>query len=223
MDDGASSFIVSVSGIAMMVCLVLIIISIFDIQTVSFAAIIGIIGLAIGLALQGSLSNFAGGFLIIVLKPFRLGDFIELNGTMGFVEDMDIFFTKLKTLDNKKVVIPNSLVINNTLVNYTEKNERRIDLNIGVSYSSDTKKVKKVISQAVEDNALLLNTPLPIIRLGEMADSALIFHVKAWCKTEDYWDAFYGMTEDIKDTLDVNNISIPFPQMDVHMNNELPK
>lgn len=216
-DKAVGSFIVSLTGIMLVIGLLVLIISLFNVQTVSFAAVLGAAGLAIGLALQGSLSNFAGGFLILILKPFKPGDFIEVNGTMGTVEDMDIFYTKLKSFDNKKVVIPNSIIINNTLTNFSEKPERRIDLKIGVSYESNVEQVKSVISRVVEEDEMILPDPAPVIRLGEMADSALVFHVKVWCKTTDYWNALYALTEEIKQALDDNDISIPYPQLDLHI------
>jgi small conductance mechanosensitive channel len=221
LDIAVQSFIVSLTGIALLIGLIMLIIGIFNIETVSFAAVLGAAGLAIGLALQGSLSNFAGGFLILILKPFKPGDFIEVQGTMGTVEDMDIFYTKMKTFDNKKVVIPNSIVINNTLTNFSGKQERRIDLNVGVSYNADIKNVKEVIGSVVDSNILILKDPLPIIRLGELADSALIFHVKVWCRTADYWNAFYDINEGIKEALDKHGISIPYPQLDVHVKKDL--
>lgn len=220
-DKAVSSFIVSLAGIVLTIGLIVLIISLFNVQTVSFAAVLGAAGLAIGLALQGSLSNFAGGFLILILKPFKPGDFIEVNGTMGTVEDMDIFYTKLKSFDNKKVVIPNSLIINNTLINFSEKPERRIDLKIGVSYQSNVEQVKSVIGKVVDEDGMILPDPVPVIRLGEMADSALVFHVKVWCKTTDYWNAFYALTEEIKQALDDNGIQIPYPQLDLHIKKEL--
>jgi small conductance mechanosensitive channel len=221
LDKSVRSFLVSIMGIALVIGLAVLILNIFNVQTVSFAAVLASAGLAIGLALQGSLSNFAGGFLILVLKPFRHGDFIEINGTMGTVEDMDIFYTKLNTFDNKKVVIPNSIIINNTLVNYSAKDERRIDLKIGVAYDSSIEEVKKVIRSAAQSNKFILDDPSPVIRLGELSASSIVFHIQVWCRTKDYWEAFYGLTEEVKDALDKNNIKIPYQQIDMHVKKDL--
>ena len=187
------------------------------IQTSSFMAIVGAAGLAIGLALQGSLSNFASGFLIILFKPFKVGDFVEVAGKTGSVESIQIFTTALKTPDNKTIIIPNSAITGGTITNYSQKETRRVDLTIGVSYDDDIKKVQATLQKIIATDGRVLTDPAPFVRLSELADSSVNFAVRVWVKAENYWDVYFDLMENIKSTFDQEEISFPYPQQDVHL------
>jgi len=187
------------------------------VETTSFVAIIGAAGLAVGLALQGSLSNFASGVLIIGLRPFKAGEYIEAAGTAGTVESVQIFSTTLTTPDNKFVVVPNSSILDGNIVNYSRKPTRRIDLVIGVSYNADLAKTKAVLEGVLKANSSILPTPEPLIAVAELADSSVNLYVRPWVNGPDYWPVRYQLMEAIKNNLDEAGIEIPFPQMDVHM------
>ncbi|GAL10391.1 protein involved in stability of MscS mechanosensitive channel [Vibrio astriarenae] len=188
------------------------------VQTASVVAVIGAAGLAVGLALQGSLSNFAAGVLIVAFRPFKSGDYVEIGGVAGSVESIQIFQTVLKTPDNKMVVVPNASVINGPITNYSRHNTRRVDMVIGVSYSSDLQLTKKVIRETLEKDERILKDPDMTIGVLALADSSVNFVVRPWCKTADYWDVFFDSQQAIKEALDAAGIEIPFPQMDVHLN-----
>ncbi|HFQ4979737.1 TPA: small-conductance mechanosensitive channel MscS [Vibrio vulnificus] len=188
------------------------------VETASVVAVIGAAGLAVGLALQGSLSNFAAGVLIVAFRPFKSGDYVEIGGVAGSVEAIQIFQTVLKTPDNKMVVVPNSGVIGGAITNYSRHATRRVDLMIGVSYKSDLKKTKQVIRETLEKDARILKDPDMTIGVVTLADSSVNFVVRPWCKTEDYWNVYFDSMQAIKEALDANGIEIPFPQMDVHLN-----
>lgn len=187
------------------------------IQTASFIAILGAAGLAVGLALQGSLSNFAAGILMIVFRPFKIGDYVEAGGKAGTVEEIRIFFTRLKSPDNKVIIIPNSSIMDDSIVNYSQKEMRRVDFKIGVSYDAYLPDVKALLLKTVQEHELVLADQPVQVAVSELGDSSVNFVVRVWSKTPDYWTVFFDLTETIKLTLDENNISIPFPQMDVHM------
>lgn len=187
------------------------------VQTTSFIALVGAAGLAVGLALQGSLSNFASGVLIIVLRPFKAGEYIEAAGIAGSVESVQIFATTLTTADNKFVVVPNSAILDGNIINYSRKATRRIDLVIGVSYNADLAKTKAVLEQIVKANTNVLSSPAAQIAVAELADSSVNLVVRPWVKSELYWSVRFALMEAIKNGLDEAGIEIPFPQMDVHM------
>ncbi|MCG3726581.1 small-conductance mechanosensitive channel MscS [Vibrio cincinnatiensis] len=188
------------------------------VQTASVVAIIGAAGLAVGLALQGSLSNFAAGVLIVAFRPFKSGDYIEVAGTAGSVDSIQIFQTILKTPDNKMVVLPNSSVIGGAIVNYSRHDTRRVDLLIGVSYKSDLNKTKQVLREVVERDPRVLKEPKVTVEVHQLADSSINFVVRPWVKSTDYWPVYWELLHKIKEGLDENGIEIPFPQMDVHLN-----
>ncbi|EJN6829211.1 mechanosensitive ion channel protein [Vibrio cidicii] len=188
------------------------------VQTASVVAVIGAAGLAIGLALQGSLSNFAAGVLIVAFRPFKSGDYVEVGGVAGSVEAIQIFQTVLKTPDNKMVVVPNSSVIGGPITNYSRHETRRVDMVIGVSYKSDLKKTKQVLRETLEKDPRILKDPDITIGVHTLADSSVNFVVRPWVKTSDYWPVYFDNMQAIKEALDANGIEIPFPQMDVHLN-----
>lgn len=187
------------------------------IQTTSFIAVLGAAGLAIGLALQGSLSNFAAGFLLIIFRPFKVGDLIEGAGVFGVVEAIQIFTTQLKTADNKTVIVPNAKLTDDNIVNWTVKGTRRVDMVFGIGYDDDIDKARSLMAEIVAADSRILKTPAPQISVSELADSSVNFVVRPWVKVEDYWGVHFDLTEKIKKAFDANGVSIPFPQRDVHI------
>lgn len=187
------------------------------IQTASFVAIIGAAGLAIGLALQGSLANFAAGVMLIVFKPFKVGDYVEAGGTAGTVESIMIFSTKLATPDNKTIYVPNGQVYSDVIINYSEKPTRRIDMVFGCGYGDDVEKAKALLEKIVDDDPRVLADPAPTIALSELADSSVNFVVRPWVKAEDYWATRFDLHEQVKLRFDTEGLSIPYPQRDVHV------
>ena len=187
------------------------------IQTTSFIAIIGAAGLAIGLALQGSLSNFAAGFLMIIFRPFKVGDYIEAAGVSGIVEAIQIFTTQLLTPDNRTVIIPNSALTAGNITNWSAKGTRRVDLVMGIGYEDDIDKAKTIMADIMSKDERILKDPAPQVAVLELADSSVNFVVRPWVKWDDYWNVYFNTTEKIKKGFDAQGISIPFPQRDVHL------
>lgn len=216
-DPTIVSFVVHLTYIALLTFVVLAALGQLGIQTTSFIAVIGAAGLAIGLALQGSLANFAAGFLMIIFRPFKVGDFIEGAGVMGTVEEIQVFTTQLKTPDNKTVIIPNSKLTADNITNFSTKETRRVDLVCSIGYGDDIDKAKKVIADILAEDERILKDPPPTIGLVELADSSVNFAVRPWVKTADYWNVYFDTTEKIKKRFDAEGISIPFPQRDVHV------
>ena len=190
------------------------------INTTSFLTIVGAAGLAIGLALKDSLSNFAAGVMLTLFRPFRVGDFVEAGGVTGTVQGITIFNTVLNTPDNQKVIIPNSIITSDVITNVTANDTRRVDLVIGISYSDDIAKAKKIVSDLLQKEKRVLSDPAPVIAVSELADSSVNLVVRPWVKTGDYWTVRFDLTEEIKNSFDEAGISIPFPQQDVHLFNE---
>jgi small conductance mechanosensitive channel len=188
-----------------------------NIQTASFIAVLGAAGLAVGLALQGSLSNFASGVLMIIFKPISLGDFVEAGGAMGSVEEISIFTTILNSPDNKRIIVPNAQVMGGNITNFNANGTRRVDLVAGIGYSDDIDKAKSVLDGILAADDRILKTPAPTVAVVEMADSSVNFVVRPWCTGADYWDVYFDTTEAIKKRFDEESISIPFPQRDVHL------
>jgi len=219
-DDTVISFLASlIYGLVVMVAFIAAI-SHLGFNTTSLVAIVGAAGLAIGLALQGSLSNFASGILLISLRPFKAGDFVEIAGTAGVVEEVHVFSTQLKTGDNKTVIIPNGAITGGTITNYSAKPTRRIDLVIGVGYNADLKLSKKILHDVVSSHELVLKDQAITIGVSELADCSVNFVVRPWVKTSDYWPVHFDLLESIKIELDKAGIEIPFPQLSVHVNQE---
>ena len=204
-------FFHNILSIALKIILLLIIASTIGIDITAFAAVIAAAGLAVGLALQGSLSNFAGGVLIMIFKPFKVGDLIEAQGIIGEVKEIDIFNTQLLSPDNKRLIVPNGAMANGNIINYTTEGKIRVDIEIGVSYSSDIKQVKEVLSQVLADNPLVLKNPSPFVGVSALADSSINFTVRPYCKPKHYWEVYFGTFEKVKIALDKAGIEIPFP------------
>lgn len=216
-DPTLSSFICDLTYIVLITFIILAALSQLGIQTTSFIAVIGAAGLAIGLALQGSLANFAAGFLMIIFRPFKAGDYIEGAGASGIVEHISIFTTQLKTLDNKTIIIPNAKIMGDNIINYSAKETRRVDLVFGVSYRDDLQTVRQVLQGVVDNDHRILKDPATQIIVKELSDSSVNFEVRAWVKTADYWDVCFDTTESVKKRFDAEGIHIPFPQRDVHL------
>jgi small conductance mechanosensitive channel len=187
------------------------------VPTASFVAIVGAAGLAIGFALQGSLANLAAGVMLIIFRPFKLGDYVEVAGTSGTVEASQVFATTLKTPDNKVIVVPNSNIIGGNIVNYSAKDVRRVDMVFGIGYDDDIKKARATLERILAADERVLDDPAPTIAVLELADSSVNLAVRPWVKTADYWGAYFGITEAVKQEFDAQGISIPFPQHDVHV------
>tara|TARA_R110001606_G_scaffold141281_1_gene280407 strand:+ start:354 stop:1160 length:807 start_codon:yes stop_codon:yes gene_type:complete len=210
-DITLQKFLGNLIGWILKVLLFITVISQLGVATTSFAAIIAAAGLAIGLALQGSLGNFAGGVLIMIFKPIKIGDFIEAQGESGTVKEIEIFTTKLNTPDNKEVIIPNGALSNGNIVNYSTEATRRVDFTFGVGYDSDIRKTKEIIFDVINNHPLILKEPATAVNLSELADSSINFFTRAWVKKEDYWTVKFDVIEQTKEALDAAGIDIPYP------------
>lgn len=211
-------FIKSFIGITSKGLLVLIIAGgYWHLELSGLAAIVASAGVAIGLALQGSLSNFAGGFIILLMRPFKVGDYIQTGQFEGAVEQIGVFYTTLTTVDNKVVLIPNGTLSNGSLINYSTKETRRVDLTFSAGYECDILKVRRVLNEIVENHNLILDYPEPFVGLFEQGANALKFAVRVWVNTPDYWTVYFDLLEQVKIRFDEENISIPYPQMDLHV------
>ena len=219
LDPTVSSFLGSIINILLYVLIFITVISIIGIQVTSFVTLLGTAGVTLGLALQGSLSNFAGGVLILVLKPFVIGDYIreDTHGNEGTVVSIDIFYTRLRTYDGKVIVIPNGTLSNTSLTNLTKQEKRRIDLNIPVEYNVDLKQVKSLLTKILDQETMVLQEEPRNIVLDAFEDSSMTVLIHVWVKTEDYWQAKWSLMEQIKNVFDEEGIVIPFNQLDVHM------
>ena len=216
-DISLQKFFKSLVGILLKILLAISVASMVGIQMTSFIAILGAATLAIGLALQGSLANFAGGVLILIFKPFKVGDFIDAQGYSGTVNAIQVFNTVLKTPDNKTIIIPNGKLSNSSITNFTTEPTRRVDMTFGIGYSDDIKKAKDILNELVENESRIFKDPVPLVVVSALADSSVNFAVRGWCKRADYWDIYFGMLEKVKLEFDKQGISIPFPQQDVHV------
>jgi small conductance mechanosensitive channel len=189
----------------------------FGVQTTSFVALLGAVGFAVGFALQGSLSNFASGVMILIFKPFKIGDLVETAGVTGFVKDIGLFNTELSTLDNVKVIVPNGKAIGDVIKNITGYDTRRVDMVFGIGYGSSIAKAYEIIQGLIKADTRILADPAPQIAVSELADSSVNFVVRPWVKTEDYWDVMFDLTRSVKESFDEAGIEIPFPQRTVHL------
>lgn len=216
-DPLLTKFLGNILYALLLVFVVLAAINQVGIQTTSMIAVIGAAGLAVGLALQGSLANFAAGVLLIVFRPYRIGDFVEGGGVAGVVVDVQIFTTELKTGDNRKIIVPNGQMMNGTITNYSSHDTRRVDLVVSAGYDDDIDTVRRVLTETVAADARVLAEPATNIRINAMGESSIDWIVRPWVKAVDYWDVYWDLTEEIKRRFDREGISIPFPQRDVHV------
>jgi len=208
------------SGIIKTLLYVFVIIAAIDkagIESTSLVAVLGAAGLAVGLALQGSLSNFAAGVMLIIFKPIKVGDFVEAAGVMGVVQEIGIFVTTLTSPDNKVIYVPNSQMGGGIITNYSVKDTRRVDMEFGIGYTDDIDKARRVILEVLSNDERILKDPAPDVFVATLADSSVNFKVRPWVKSGDYWGVYFDVTENIKKKFDENNVSIPFPQTDVHL------
>jgi len=218
-DESLQKFLINLLSWALKILLIITLLGTLGVPTTSFAAIIAAAGLAVGLALQGSLGNFAGGVLIMIFKPFKIGDLVEAQGEIGVVKQIEIFTTKLTGLSNKEIIIPNGSLSNGNIVNYSTEGTRRVDLVFGVGYDSDIKKTKEVLMQVLSSHPKILETPAPSVNVMELADSSINFAVRPWCETADYWTVYFEVTEQTKQALDAAGIEIPYPhQVEIRKN-----
>jgi len=217
LEPSLQKFLADLTGWALKILLFVTVISQLGVATTSFAAIIGAAGLAVGLALQGSLANFAGGVLIMIFKPFKIGDLIEAQGALGVVKEIQIFTTKIVSPENKLIILPNGALSNGSITNYTEEGKLRVDMTFGVSYDADLKETKEVLMKVLTDNPKVLKDPAPTVNVVELADSSVNFAVRPWAKPEDYWDVYFDTTEQVKLALDKAGIEIPYPHsVEIH-------
>lgn len=219
LDETLVRFIKDLCYIGLLVFVVIAALAKMGVQTASVIAVLGAAGLAVGLALQGSLANFAAGVLMLVFKPIRVGDYVEAGGTKGTAKQIGIFTTVLNSPDNVRIIVPNAQVMGGTISNYTVNGTRRMDMVIGVSYEDDLKKAKEVIKGVLATEERILPDPAPLVAVSALADSSVNFVVRPWVKGTDYWATYFDLTERIKVALDENGITIPFPQRDVHVKN----
>ena len=216
-DETLIKFVGNLSYITLLVFVIIAALKQLGIQTTSFIAIIGAAGLAIGLALQGSLGNFAAGVLMIIFKPFKVGDFIEGAGVAGTVEDIQIFTTQLVTPDNKAIIVPNAKMTGDNITNYSTKETRRVELVIGIGYGDDIDNARQVIEGIIGQDDRVLENPAPVVVVSELADNSVNFKLRVWTRADDYWGFYFDTTEKIKKQFDAEGISFPFPQRDVHI------
>ncbi|MGP9832771.1 mechanosensitive ion channel family protein [Marinobacter sp. NSM] len=216
-DPTLNKFLCGLIGAVLKVLLLISVASMIGIATTSFIAVIGAAGLAIGLALQGSLANFAGGVLILIFKPFKVGDVIEAQGFLGSVVEIQILYTVVNTFDNRRIVIPNGSLSNASLINMSAYETRRCDMTFGIGYNDDIDKAKAICKRLIEEDERALNDPEPLIVVGGLGDSSVDLTVRAWTKSADLWPFYWDMQEKVKKAFDAEGVSIPFPQRDVHM------
>lgn len=219
LDPGVQSFFSSFITVALYIVLFITVAMILGIPTTSFITALASCGVAISLALQGALGNLAGGIMLLIFKPFKVGDYISTQGEEGVVSKITIMYTSVKTIDNKIVTMPNGTLTNAVVKNYSAEELRRVDLTFCVSYNSDADKVKKILMDVMLSHDKILKDPQPFARLSAHGDSSLEYTTRAWCNTTDYWDVYFDLMEQVKKAFDENGISIPYPQMDVHIEN----
>ena len=217
LDPSVKTFLISFVTISLKILLMIIVLSIVGVPMASLVTIVGSCAVAIGLALQGGLSNIAGGLMILIFKPFKVGDFISSNGLDGTVKSITMFYTTITTVDNKTIQLPNGNLSNSNIINYSANKTRRVDINVSVSYKSDIDKVKKILNEIIDKHKLILKDEEKFVRLTKHDESALIFTLRVWVNTPDYWGVYFDLLESIKKEFDKNNIEIPYNQLDVHM------
>ena len=216
MDNILIDFVCSIISAALLLFIIIAALNQLGVDTTSLIALMGAAGLAVGLALQGSLQNFASGVMLIVFRPFKTGDFVEAGGVAGTVEKISIFSTMMRTGDNREIIVPNGSIYGGTITNFSARETRRIDMVFGIGYDDDLKKAQTLLREIVTGDERVLKDPEPLIAVSELADSSVNFVVRPWVKSGDYWAVMFDLTEKVKLTFDEQGISIPYPQMDVH-------
>ncbi len=219
-DSSLRSFAVSFLSVVLYALLFITVLMILGVPATSFVAVLTTCAAAIGLALQGSLSNFAGGIMILLFKPFKVGDYIEVAGESGTVSEISVVYTEILTVDNKRITIPNGTLTNSVIENYSSEDIRRVDLTFNTSYDCDIEKVKSIIIKEIESHPLAFKNPEPFVRLSAHGENALEFTARVWCKNADYWDVNFDLLENVKKAFDENDVKIPYNQLDVHVDNK---
>ena len=219
-DPALIGFVSSMVSVAVLAFTVIAALAKFGIQTTSFIAVLGAAGLAVGLALQGSLSNFAAGVMILIFRPIRIGDLVEAGGYLGRISEIGIFVTTMNTLDNQRVIIPNSVITGNVINNVNGNGTRRVDMTAGISYGDNMSKAKTILAGILDEHPKVLKDPAPTVAVKELGDSSVNFVVRPWVEAADYWDVWFDVTQKIKEEFDAQGVSIPFPQRDVHMSQQ---
>lgn len=220
LDNMLIGFVLSIAKALMLLVIVVAALSQLGVDTTSLIALVGAAGLAIGLALQDSLKNFAAGVMLIIFRPFKEGDFVETAGIAGLVENISVFNSILRTPDNREVIVPNGAIYANVITNYSARDTRRVDMVFGIGYDDDLLKAKKILQQIIDEDSRILPEPEAVIAVSELADSSVNFVVRPWVNSADYWDVLWQTTEKVKLRFDAEGISIPFPQMDVHLHKQ---
>lgn len=220
MDEMLVNFVTSILSAILLLFVIVASLDQLGVDTTSLVALIGAAGLAIGLALQGSMQNFAAGVMLLVFKPFKSGDFVEAGGVMGVVEAINIFSSTFRTGDNKEIIVPNGAIYSGSITNYSARETRRVDMVFGIGYDDDIKKAKEILQRLVAEDERILPEPEPVIALGELGASSIDFIVRPWVNSGDYWKVKWEMNEKVKQAFDAEGISIPYPQMDVHVHQE---
>ncbi|MEN8124357.1 MAG: mechanosensitive ion channel domain-containing protein [Bacteroidota bacterium] len=218
LDESLKPFLRSLVSILLKILLGISVLGMLGVEMTSFIAILGAAGLAVGLALSGTLQNFAGGVIILLFKPFKVGDFIDAQGHTGTVREIQIFNTILTDLDNKTIIIPNGALSTNSMINYSTEPIRRVDISVGIAYGENVEKSREVLNELVKNDKRVLTDPLPFIGVTELADSSVNLTFRIWAKADDYWDVFFDMNENVYNAFNKSGVQIPFPQMDIHLN-----
>ena len=217
-DQVLINFGVSILYWTLLLIVVIATLSALGIDTTALIALLGAAGIAVGIALQDSMKNFASGVLLVIFRPFNVDDFVEAGGTTGLVEEITLFTTQMRTPDNRSVIVPNGAIYADTITNYSARETRRVDMVFGIGYDDDMRKAQEIILDILKADERVLSDPEPVVVLGELADSSVNLNVRPWCRNEDYWGVKADVTEKVKLAFDENGISIPYPQMDVHVN-----
>ncbi|BBP43203.1 mechanosensitive ion channel family protein [Thiosulfativibrio zosterae] len=217
MDSMLSNFILSIANAILLLFVVIAALSQLGVDTTSLIALIGAAGLAVGLALQNSLQNFAAGVMLIVFKPFKVGDFIDAGGVVGVVEQVGIFSSTLRSGDNKEIIVPNGSIYSSSITNFSARDTRRVDMVFGIGYDADVKLAKSILEKLVTEDERILKDPAPVVAVSELADSSINFVVRPWVNSGDYWAVYWSMNEKVLEAFAEANVSIPYPQMDVHL------
>ena len=217
LDEILVNFIASILNAVLFLVVIIAALDRLGVDTTSLIAVLGAAGLAVGLALQDSLKNFAAGVMLIVFRPFKAGDYVEAGGIAGMVETINIFSSTFRTVDNREIIVPNGAIYSGVIINYSARDTRRVDMVFGIGYGDDIRKAKEIITSILKDEERILDDPEPLVAVAELAESSVNFNVRPWVKSGDYWPVLFDLTERIKLAFDDNGISIPFPQMDIHL------
>jgi len=217
MEPALKNFVRSLSKVLLWIILIIIVADKLGIQTTSFVAVLSVAGLALSLSLQGILTNLFSGFTIMTTKPFSTGDYVEIDGVNGTVNEVGLFYTKIKTFDNKLIYVPNGEVVSAKIINYTRQGTRRVDLKICASYENSTEQVKKAFNEAIDDDKRILRDPAPFVRLSAYKESSIEYELRVWTKNEDFWDVYYSLLESVREKFAANGVRMTYEHINVHM------